>query len=88
MTRSTTVKIEAELIGHSKVGIWFRVEVTPHTYRVLTYPADVVAFKPETHPRHTRLLVEVTDSAVEWVDPDGWRFAGDIVSVERIEVAA
>ena len=87
-----TTKVEAQLVAHSKTGLWLRV-YDGEAHKVLTYSHEGIRLA-QSVTKGTMLTVEVTDPEVVWVssvsqlgqhreyDVWGWRFAGEILKVE------
>lgn len=79
-TTEFTIEVEAELTGHNRKHVWFRVAASDVSYKVLTYPADIVEFKPGEFPKGSRFTI-FTDDAGFYSNGHGWRFKGGIGSV-------
>ena len=78
---TTTTKVEAELVGHSKTGLWFRVH-DGEAFKVLTYSHEGIGLA-QSVTKGTMLTIEVTDAEVVWAGMgQQWQFAGEILKVE------
>lgn len=92
-----TINIDAELLAHNRDHVWFRVPTRRQNggivvdamggtaFRGLTYPADMVTFKPGSFKKGTMFRITTDDAAVVH-NGHGFRLVGGIGSITPIEM--
>lgn len=84
MERGQNGHIEAELVGHNRRNVWFRIATGENSYKVLTYPADIVTFKAGEVAKGTMVSI-ATDNAEVTNSAGGFRLVGGIFEVELVK---